>query len=120
MRDYKITTHAMTRMSQRAVRDQDVELVLGYGTQIAPEVWFMRDFDVKREVENLKRTFRQSGLGLKGGKQRVERDLKRRIQRLERLRGLKVVVVGDTVLTCYRPSLAYQRRTRRWGRRGRV
>lgn len=120
MFEYAISKHAMKRMGQRAVRDEYIELVLRCGTQIAPEVWFMRDSDVKREVENLKRTFRQLGLSLKGGKQRVERDLKRRIQRLERLRGLKVVVVGDTVLTCYRPSLAYQQRARRRGRRERL
>lgn len=120
MPDYKFTSHAMTRMSQRAVRDEDVGLVLDFGTQIAPEVWFMRDSDIKREVENLKRKFRQHRRSLKGRKQRLERALKRSIQRLERLRGLKVVAVGDMVVTCYRPSLAHQRRARLSGRMDRV
>ena len=116
MPDYKITNHAEVRMSQRAVRNEDVELVLNFGTQIGPSEWFMKDSDLKREVENLRREFRQIGRTLKGGKQRFERALKRRVRRLERLRGLKVVVVGDTVLTCYWPSDAYQRRARRRGR----
>ena len=62
------------------------------GTQIGPAVWFMRDSDVKREVDNLKRTFRQLERTVKGGKQRFERAMKRKLQQLERLGGLKVVV----------------------------
>ena len=116
MPDYKITPHAMTRMSQRGIRNEDAAEVLTFGTQIGPSEWFMRDSDVKREVESLKRTFRQLERTMNGGKQRFERALKRRVRRLERLRGLKVVVVGDTVLTCYWPSEAYQRRARRRGR----
>ena len=116
MFEYVISNHAEVRMSQRGVRGEDVDLVQTCGTQIGPVEWFMRDSDVKREIENLKRTFRQIERTVKGGKQRLERALKRRMRRLERLRGLKVVVVGDTVLTCYWPSEAYQRRARRRGR----
>lgn len=116
MPDYKFTSHAEIRMSQRGIRGEDVDLVQTYGTQIGPSEWFMRDFDVKREVENLKRTTRWIERTVKGGKQRLSRALKRRIQRLERLRGLKVVVDGDTVITSYRPSVEYQRRARRRGR----
>ena len=113
MPDYNISNHAEVRMSQRGVRSDYIDLVLTYGTQIGPVEWFMRDSDVKREVENLKRTTRWIERTVKGGKQRLERALKRRIQRLERLRGLKVVVDGDTVITSYRPSVEYQRRERR-------
>ena len=113
MPDYNISNHAEVRMSQRGVRGEDVDLVQTCGTQIGPSEWFMRDSDVKREVENLKRTTRWIERTVKGGKQRLERALKHRIQRLERLRGLKVVVDGDTVITSYRPSVAYQRRARR-------
>ena len=120
MPDYKITPHAMTRMSQRGVRNEDAKEVLTCGTQIGPVEWFMRDKDVKREVENLNREFRQIERTVKGGKQRFERALKRRVQQLERLRGLKVVVDGDTVITSYWPSDAYQRRSRRRGKRDRV
>ena len=116
MPDYKITNHAMTRIAQRAVRNGYVDLVQTYGTQIGPVEWFMRDSDVKREVENLKRTFRHLERTMKGGKQRFEHALKRRVQQLERLRGLKVVVDGDTVITSYWPSDVYQRRARRKNR----
>ncbi len=113
---YKICKHAMTRMSQRAVGSEDIELVLTCGTRIGPVEWFLRDSDVKREVDNLKRTFRQIERTVKGGKQRLEHALKRRMRRLERLRGLKVVMEGGEVITCYWPSDAYQRRARRRGR----
>ena len=113
MPDYKITSHAEVRMSQRAVRSEDAAEVLGCGTQIGPAEWFMRDSDVKREVENMKRTFRQIERTVQVGNQRLERAIKRRIQWLERLRGLKVVVDGDTVITSYWPSVARQRRERR-------
>ncbi len=114
------TRHAETRMRQRGVRWADIELVLNCGTQLAPDVWFMRDVDASREIADLKRTFRRIERTLQKGKQRLERALKRRIQRLERLRGLQVIVVGEAVLTSYRPSLAHQRRARRMGKRDRL
>ena len=119
MFEYVISNHAEVRMSQRGVRGEDVDLVQTCGTQIGPVEWFMRDSDVKREVDNLKRTFRQLERTVKGGKQRLERAMKRRMQRLERLKGLKVVVNGDIVVTSYWPSVAYQQRARRRGKRNR-
>ena len=96
MNNYKITKHAMTRMSQRAVRNEDIELVFSFGTQIAHDAWLIKDTDAKREIA----------------------ELKRKIQRIERLKNkkLKVVAEGDTVITCYPSSRADQRRTLRRGR----
>ena len=116
MFEYRISEHAMIRMSQRAVRDEDIDLVQIFGTQIGPDEWFVRDSDVKREVENMKRTFRQIERAVKVGNQRLERAIKRRIQWLERLRGLKVVMKDGEIITCYWPSEARQRRERRKGR----
>ncbi len=114
-----VTEHAETRMSQRGVREEDVKLVLDYGTQIGPSEWFMKDSDVAREMENIKRVFQQLEGDLGSGKQLLERALKRKAQRLERLRGLQVVVEGDDMITCLRPSEAHLRRVRRAGRRHR-
>ena len=96
MPDYKFTNHAMTRMSQRAVGSEDIELVFNYGTQIGPNEWLIRRKDANREIA----------------------DLKRKIQRIERLKNknLKVVAEGDTVITCYPSSRVDQRRTFRRGR----
>ena len=96
MLDYKITNHAEVRMSQRAVRNEDIELVLSFGTQIAPDAWLIKQADADREIA----------------------DLKRKVQRIERLKNkkLKVVAEGDTVITCYPSSRADQRKMFRGGR----
>ena len=96
MFEYVVSKHAMKRMDQRAVRDEDIELVFSFGTQIAHDAWLIKDTDAKREIA----------------------ELKRKIQRIERLKNkkLKVVAEGDTVITCYPSSRADQRRTLRRGR----
>ena len=97
MPEYELSQHAVTRMSQRGFRSDDVEAVFSCGTQIAPDAFVMRRADVKREVASLKR----------------------RIQQMERLENLKVVAEGDTVITCYRSGPVDQRRTFRKGRSAR-
>ena len=120
MFEYAISKHAMMRLSQRGVRDEDIDLIQRCGTQIGPAEWFMKRSDAEREIEEMKRMFRRLERTSKNMKQRFERALKRRIQQLDRLKGLKVVVAGYTVITCYWPSAAYQRRARCRGRRGRI
>ncbi len=49
----------------------------------------------------------------------VDREIlrrKREIQQLEKLRGMKLVVVGETLVTAYRSKQTDQRRTIRRGR----
>ena len=122
MPDYKITNHAESRMSQRAVRDEDVELVLTCGTQIGPAEWLMKRTDAEREIDDLKDQIkwieRMRKLNVMNGADanREISTLKHDIRRFERLRGLKVVMEGGEVITCYWPSVAYQRRARRKGR----
>ena len=96
MFEYVVSKHAMKRMDQRAVRDEDIELVFSFGTQVAHDAWLIKDTDAKREIA----------------------ELKRKIQRIERLKNkkLKVVAEGNTVITCYPSSRADQRRTLRRGR----
>ena len=122
MPDYKITPHAMRRMGQRAVRDEDVELVLTCGTQIGPAEWLMKRADAEREIDDLRDKIkwieRMRKLNVMNGSDanREVSALKHDIRRFERLRGLKIVMKGGEVITCYWPSVAYQRRARRRGR----
>ena len=122
MPDYKITNHAEVRMSQRAVRDEDVELVLICGTQTGPSEWFMKRADAVREIDDLRDKIkwieRMRKLNVMNGADanREVSALKHDIRRFERLRGLKVVMEGGEVITCYWPSVAYQQRARRRGR----
>ena len=88
------TRHAERRMQQRGIRSGDVTLILEHGTQIDEETWFMRDRDVKREIECRKREIRA----------------------LERLAHKKLVVRDGHVITAYPSRLDDQKRTLRRGR----
>ena len=89
------TYHAETRMRQRGIRSGDVMLILECGTQIDDETWFMRDQDVRREIERRKRE----------------------IQVLGRLKRKKVVMRGEQIVTAYPSQPDDQKRTLRRGRR---
>ena len=89
------SSHAETRMRQRGIRSGDVMLILECGTQIDDETWFMRDRDVRREIERRKRE----------------------IQTLGRLASKKVVMRGEQIVTAYPSQPQDQKRTLRRGRR---
>ena len=120
MPDYKFTNHAMTRMSQRGVRNEDAKEVLTWGTQIGPAEWLIKRKDANREIVARKRIIQR----LKNRFPRaraVDRQiatLKGEIRQIERLSGkqLKVVMVDGLILTCYPSSRADQRRTFRRGK----
>ena len=97
MPDHVLTRHAEVRMRQRGLRGADLGLLLEAATPVAPDAYLMTDADVTREIA------RRKG----------------EIQRLERLRGCKAVVAGDTVVTLYHARLREQRRTLRAGRASR-
>ena len=88
------SNHARTRMQQRGLRERDVELIVDLGTQVSKDAYILRRQDVDREIE-LRR---------------------REIQALSRLRGRKVVVAADTVVTGYHPRPAARKRDLRRGR----
>ncbi len=79
MRDLQFTQHAETRMRQRGFRNADVNLVHSSATRVADDAFILSDKDVMREIEHRRRE----------------------IQQLERLRGTKLVVEGDTLVTLY-------------------
>ena len=82
MLEYDLSQHADTRMIQRGLRPEDVEAVLACRTRIVPDAFLMRCVDAGREVAWLKQ----------------------RIGQIGRLKNWKVVVEGDTVITCYPSS----------------
>lgn len=95
MTDLMLTNHAEARIRQRGLRNADITLVLDTATPVAADAWLMTDADVAREIARRKRE----------------------IQQIERLRGVKVVVAGDSVVTAYRSRPADQRRALRPRRR---
>ncbi len=80
--DITLTRHAQVRMQQRGLRDGDLRLLLDSGSQIADDALLLTEQDAAREIERRKQE----------------------IQRLERLKGVKVIFQGSAVITCYRPS----------------
>ena len=86
--------HARTRMQQRGLRKRDIELIVDFGTRIADDAYLLRRRDVDRQIERRRRE----------------------IQALERLRDHKVVVVDDTIVTCYRPHPSVRKQDIRGGR----
>ncbi len=79
MLDLHMTKHADVRMRQRGFRKADVDLVLSIATRVGEDAFLMTDHDAAREIEKRKRE----------------------IQQLERLRGTKVIVQGDVLITLY-------------------
>lgn len=82
-------------MRQRGIRTSDVELILQYGSEIGEDVFFLSQKDAEREISRRKRE----------------------IDTLERLRNKKLVLAGDTVVTCYHSRRSDQKRMLRYGRK---
>lgn len=87
----RFTRHAETRMRQRGLRDADIALVMEVASPAGPDAWLLTDADISEETARLRH----------------------RIQSIERLRGCKVVVAGDAVITAYRSNAKNQRRSLR-------
>ncbi|MGJ8585145.1 MAG: hypothetical protein ACSHXD_13690 [Marinosulfonomonas sp.] len=79
MLDLHLTKHAKARMRQRGFRGDDANLVFRVGSQVADDAFLLTDDDTAREI----------------------RKRKQEIQQLERLRGSKVIVAGETLVTLY-------------------
>lgn len=82
------TRHAEVRMQQRGIRESDLETVVEAATPIDADSVMLLNQDVDREV----------------------RKLKRKIAILERLRGCRVVLTGQSVVTAYRPARMVEKR----------
>jgi hypothetical protein len=87
MLDLHITNHAEARMRQRGFRKVDVDLVLSVATRVGKDVFFLTDQDAAREIERRKHE----------------------IQQLERLRGSKMIVESNALITLYHVARKHQR-----------
>lgn len=83
-----LTQHAQSRIRQRGLRESDIPVIVAAGTPIDTDSLLLLAQDVDREI--LRR--------------------KQEIGALERLRGCRVVIAGDKVVTVYRPSRRTEKR----------
>jgi len=77
-----LSRHAEARAQQRGIRESDIPVIVAAGTPVDDDSVFLLSRDVDREIQRRKRE----------------------ICALERLRGCRVVVEGQMVVTIYRPS----------------
>ncbi len=77
MTELTLTRHAEARMRQRGLRDADIPVLLAVATPLAHDAWLVRDADAEREIARRKRE----------------------IEQLQRLRGCKIVVSDDAIIT---------------------
>jgi hypothetical protein len=78
MKAIRLTAHAALRLAQRAIRPDDLALILLIGTEVEGG-YFVRQKDC----------------------QAVQHDLKRLMEQIDRLSGKRVVVACDRIVTAY-------------------
>lgn len=83
-----LTQHAQCRIRQRGLRESDIPMIVAAGTPINAHSLLLLAQDVDREI----------------------RRRKQEIGALERLRGCRVVIAGENVITVYRPSRRTEKR----------
>ena len=86
MSSNKSTRHGEIRMAQRAIREDDLELILRIGTEVE-NGYFVCEKDAQVEM----------------------RRLKMKLEQIRRISGKRVVVAGDRIVTVYH---AYRSKTR--------
>jgi hypothetical protein len=84
----KLSSHAATRVQQRGIRESDIPVILDAGTPMDNESVLLLSQDVDREI----------------------RKYKKAISTLERLRGCRVILAGETVVTAYRATCKTEKR----------
>ena len=80
--NHTLSRHAEARAQQRGIRESDIPVIVAAGTPVDDDSVFLLARDVDREIQRRKRE----------------------ICALERLRGCRLVIEGQTAVTIYRPS----------------
>jgi hypothetical protein len=77
--EIRLTKHGSVRKQQRGFKTGDINMIVQCGTMIGDDQVFLSNKDVDREICSLRL----------------------KIKKLDRLRNRKVVIKGDSVVTCY-------------------
>lgn len=84
MTEVTITRHGESRMSQRGIRQSDLDILLDYGTEIGRNRIMLKNRIAAEEI----------------------RKLKKQISDIERLKGKVIVVMGKRIVTAYHQTKA--------------
>lgn len=91
MEHLDITKHASLRLAQRAISISDVDMIMGFGTEVDDGYIFLnQNCDA------------------------LESELKAALQRVRKLRGKRIVVGNGQVITAYRATAATTRKLLRF------
>jgi hypothetical protein len=78
MSDLHLTTHAVTRMAQRAILPSDLEIILAFGSEVEDGI-LVRDKDVEC----------------------AERAIRSLLKRVQKVKGKRIVVSDGYLVTAY-------------------
>jgi hypothetical protein len=87
MDSFEITRHAAVRLAQRAISVSDLELIANFGTEVSDGYLFLDKNCVALETQ-----------------------LKSILQRVQKLRGKRIVVDGGQLITAYTASKSKMRK----------
>ena len=85
-----ITFHAAQRMRQRGIRESDLDVVLQLAEEIRPDVYFLSHRAAQRAIERLKR----------------------RIRKIEKMKGVTAVICDGHIVTTYKTIRSNKRHRR--------
>ena len=129
---FHMTRHAEERASQRGLRPDDIERLIKHGVEVNGDGYLMTNDACKSAVADINHKIvkLQNMCGKLDGVDRRQtegqiRKLAKERDQIENLRGVKIVIKGGHLVTCYRSSRVDQRRclkrdaSRRYGRASR-
>lgn len=114
---FHITKHAEERASQRGLRPDDIELLIRHAVEVSGDGYLMTNSECKSAIADINRNIdklqimcrKLDGVDRKQMEGKIRRLAMER-DRLENLRGVKIVIKGDHLVTLYRSSRIDQRR----------
>ena len=90
MNDLSLTTHAITRMAQRAILPSDLEIILAFGSDVEDGI-LVREKDVEC----------------------AERALRNLLKRVQKMKGKRIVLAEGLLVTAYHATDREQHRLTR-------
>ena len=126
--NFHITKHAKTRMQQRSFSETDLSTIAQCGTAINDQEIYLSNRDIERETTQLREQIRKLECRIKKSRNQICGtkvsvtskklhsaivELRNQVRCLERLRNRKIVLKGNTIVTCYHCSKSELKRISR-------